>query len=1619
MEFNPDNAVEDFNPENAVEDFNPDNAVEDSPRAVNLRQINEDITDKDIENRRFAIMDREAAHNTLLGLTNFRKEAGEDEFKLLKMYKDNPEANKHVKPEDLAKLANLANTKYTAARGRRKAELEELHRLPDFMNVKNEDTFSAAMKSLGGTLWGGMKSPEAFFPVGKGATALKTFGKGAAVGGITGGGVDLLTQRLDQELGLSDNIDWMQFIQSVGSGGFLGGATNTAGYHGSVFKQAEGFGPSGEAIGAGEAKAIEAAELLKARQAAKRPMGSAGASEDIDAAQARDVPEGFNPDNAYPEIKEEFRVDKPLDESQASYVEESKTAPEGTYPEILDNNAPLEYPKIERGFGPDVTVEEVPLRGNQHGIIPGALADEANFDGMQGTHKMDFPYDQPHSEDSIHLDNQNISEGNVVFADAIRNAKTMGEALDIVAKTGGDSYEAQMARAILKAAPETNSQPLQRGQLLGEGQAGVVKTQAITGIREYELDTRAMLYDSGPEVVIHEATHVKTNDALYAHAAGNATPEQAAYAQKVEDLFKHILNKRPDLARSKWMKNLNEFNAYGLTDAQFIDVLDGIKYRGTSVWDKLLSYARDLLGLDPKYGSVFKELVKGMSDWDKIQGTNKSRGESIFRLQGMQGAETPMLLGMPEHVRDAYEKKIKAHFNRFESPDEARLYLEGGGDMQDLPGLKKLKWSGVVTTQNQLAMMSDKNPIIAHAFNHLFARARQEDVRMFGYDEQVKGAIEWAEQNPKDAVAFFKEWERLNVDPSQSELRSQLAADPRALEAHFQSMGVQPDIMKIMKPFIDVMADVHGSDGKALEGVGRKLNNEALYFPLGRQGPFHFTVTDDMGQVIYAGGHRTLGEAKLFSQKIKETMPEGHTVSEVVRTDPTRILNSAIQQAMLQQTPEWFHKMSMDHYEAKLEYRRNFEKGRSNIEVGGYIGELDPKTPKELKKRLDEYLDSFSHRVRESHHLGNSAAAVELSRALLSPGTPLDDFPNTKAWLTNMISRHVGIDTSKWGWSDDLLQGSVERVGKVLTKIDGLYRGYKPGVNDNVVAPNIVKASLQAFSSLASMWKITLSPQVLGGNAVSNAMMFAYGARDMARMGLPQHHAMAAQVDALAYMATFGRSDHHAWVRDKMKQAKKEGLIDPHGREDYSAVENIDRFHMAGKGTEGVTDAAVRKTFDALQKPRDWIEAGTNWNAIMYNHFLVKRALPDLPEAQHDEMVYNLARSFAGDYSKQGNLFLFEKMGSLGHLGSNFAKWKFNRTSRYIDDLIMASSTSEYGVKGVLPLLWSIGIGGVMAGVYGSVGVVEYEALRRLFQSSGLAETYPAFDWKPLSAILEESGLLSDMDTNAKSIVERGMVTGFSDHVAQQFGQSSGPDISGSIREASLLEAPMVAINVATEMVGAAGLALKYGLSRKDVTEFVDSLPEGTVKKIAKSIQTKPSYGLTTDDGKKAVRALPTVVQEMVREQFAKKIEVDGETKYVVPELAKDQGSYIRSEFQQRLARSGGLKTTDETRFNEAKQYDKYLERHKERDYTALKDGIINNMDDLERVDRNAKMILEEHGEKALERAIAELEKIATEKMQTDYFGIKRLAATKARDGIAAQKAAERMKRSMKLWKPE
>jgi hypothetical protein len=987
-----------------------------------------------------------------------------------------------------------------------------------------------------------------------------------------------------------------------------------------------------------------------------------------------------------------------------------------------------------------------------------------------------------------------------------------------------------------------------------------------------------------------------------------------------------------------------------------------------------------------------------------IKGPGDKQSGAIDPSAFSDGFKT--IFGLNEKQKRHFEEKVMAHYSEFSHPSELANYIRDNG-------IEDIKLDGDLVMQNQLAVVSPKNKVVSHVFNFLFDRTRQSETRMNGYDDYTKDSLSWVRKNYDQAGPILRDIELMNAKPALRAVREALDGNRDAAIDYFVKKGYSKEAVDHVLKLRDVLDDVLVADRKFLEVHNRELDHEPFYWPLGRQGPYHILIHDDTGEVAFAGGYKSLSEARKAKEVFDQQSPEGWQVGDVIQSDPTRTLNAAMTEALLNRAPEWLKEAAMNQYQSRLEYRRNFELGRNtHKEVGGYLGEIRPED--NFKELTEDYLKAFSHRVRESHHLENASAAVEVARELMLDRDLLKDYPNTNTWLHTEISRQIGLDISAIPRFDRALQRTIEKADKLRVKLDAAFKGYTPGKNDQLVSAAAAKVLFQGWSYFTSLMKIGLSPVVIGANLAQNATIGMDGTRSAFRLGVSPVHAMKAQIQSLAYMMTMGKDPHYRDVAAQMDKARGEGMIDPHGREDYSAIENV-RSDKLGSVTDfksGI-DYLAAVGDRAVQKPRDVVERMTNYNAILYYNFFVKSAFPDLDPKQHGAMVYNLSRSFTGDYSQHANLFAFEKAGTSGHLVSNFARWRFNRTSRYLDDIIMAAKVSEYGIRGAMPLIMSVGMGLVMAGVMGQIGLVEYEAFRRFGQNYGL------FDWKPLSAILSESPVLKDMEGNARTMLERGALTALSDWTAQKFGEESGPDFSGSLRESNFFEIPTVAINTFGDVVGA---GIKAGhntaFSNKEVVKFIDSMPEGQMKDLMKWVGGDAMMGLKSDEMKSFARALPNVVQEAYKHAYInKQVEKDGKIKWMTQEARQDHGSFERTPFQEALAIGGGLKTTEENRFNEGKQYHKWLKRGSAKELTALKEGLEDNLDKPHLVDRNIKLILSEHGAGALEAFYKELEQKDI-KESSDYFTLETMSTLKKRDSTDAQKALEKIRKALAVARP-
>lgn len=1051
-----------------------------------------------------------------------------------------------------------------------------------------------------------------------------------------------------------------------------------------------------------------------------------------------------------------------------------------------------------------------------------------------------------------------------------------------------------------------------------------------------------------------------------------------------------------------------------------------------SAWyvDEVRTLTKGPITVDSLAEMAAKRIDQQLKDWrwdPKVDYTRADKGWTNIFTDGLglrgpgkgQGGFIDMkpvfdfvkgVLGFSPKVLQDFKARLATHYAQFRDAKEVRQWLESN-DIKDLMGTTRFEWAGMLDMQNQLAQRMADNPVISFVFNNLQIAARQAEKRMYGYHLEVKDGKAWATANPTEAVRFLREWEQLNALPQLRQLAEQLDNNPAARQAYWQSKGIDPKAVEKLEPYVEVMKDVLRADNQSLAAMGRTIAKpQGTYFPLGRHGPYHVTVWDDNGEVRMAYAFDNLAEARIFADAFAKKAPAGWKSSDVVRTDPTRIINTAMMEALLSNAPDWLHNIAVTSMGKQMAYQRNFEKGRSaHYTVDGYIGQLAPKTTKEYRAQLENYMNAIQQRLRESYHLEQASEAMKIGNELLTdPSVLLDKYPNTYRWANNMVARQIGVDL---GGSKDggPFQEALIQMGKVLTKMDGLYEGYKPKPGDNVVGPSSFKSGVKMLNFFASLGKIGLNPNVLAGNLVQNATIMMDGVRMAGRLGMSPLHAMAAQAHQLAYMAAapFGGLAIHKGVRDFMIAAKAEGVIDPHGREDFSITDSRERTRNLG-----ILDKLV-------QGPRDAIERFTNYNAVLYYKLMVDsmrktdKDFQSLSDAEAKQVVYNMAHSFTGDYSPTANMFAFEKAGAKGAILSNFAKWKFNRIGRYLDDTSMALNAAKYGPSAVVPLAMTVAMGLVMAGVQGTVGLVEYEAIRQWLQKLGLA------DLKPMSAIISDN-YPSIRDT----WMNRGMVTYLSDQTAQQFGEKSGPDISGSLRDSSALEITTVLPGTLVDVIKGAGTVAKAVLSRPSNQKWVESmLPENMTTKgsVYRHMVDQHWTGITHQDTENAVAALPSAFQEPMR-QFLDVHMTRGENS-VTQARNRQVGNYVRDPFQESLANGlyvmGGLKTTDEKKHDDAVNYFRYMQKLDKDNENALKDTLINSFrtKDQEMANYAFAHLIQNQGPEKAKAAMREAVNSYVLTSRTEFFehqGIK--AGTASSDPFTQIQILQMMQKAEKVW---
>ncbi len=127
-----------------------------------------------------------------------------------------------------------------------------------------------------------------------------------------------------------------------------------------------------------------------------------------------------------------------------------------------------------------------------------------------------------------------------------------------------------------------------------------------------------------PEVILHELVHAATMSSL---RVGNLrSAANTALGKHVSDMydlaqaiFNHVdakhargetLNATEKLLRTRYMRDVDEVLAWGMTNRDMQDYMETVPYKGSNMWDKFVTLIRDILGLSAKADTALSELLR-------------------------------------------------------------------------------------------------------------------------------------------------------------------------------------------------------------------------------------------------------------------------------------------------------------------------------------------------------------------------------------------------------------------------------------------------------------------------------------------------------------------------------------------------------------------------------------------------------------------------------------------------------------------------------------------------------------------------------------------------------------------------------------------------------------------------------------------------------------------------------------------------------------------------------------------------------------------------------------------------------------------------------------------------
>lgn len=914
-----------------------------------------------------------------------------------------------------------------------------------------------------------------------------------------------------------------------------------------------------------------------------------------------------------------------------------------------------------------------------------------------------------------------------------------------------------------------------------------------------------------------------------------------------------------------------------------------------------------------------------------------------------------------ERMQRALEKRRESGYRLTETADDTITLEPNPGDIN-------VKGRNIITP-NQVVQLAE-HPWLADAWVRIGGIKQDTAVFFHHLEAGLKDTLKQFKGSRKDALTVNKKLVDIQ-DPKLLEARAAAAVSPEATRQFLIDQGLEARLVPSAMQVLDTLKQVHAMNNKALTSLtGRELNQEPLYFPRWHSGAYMVKVLDPKLNEVVVRGFDSLKEARIYEQEIgKQLKDTEFTVTQTENKGGKDFSNPYSQLLLEQGVPEFLQKI-MDSAESTIEQRKyTWEMERAANNVAGFVGEslYSDNILSKGRAENDRLLNLMHDYLHASRELEVKSRVInEIKRPYFDDVNLMADKPHLRKFLGEILNREIGHDISQLRGVDGLLQTALETAMKGKDFIDAKMNGYEYRASETSLSPYAAHNLVHAGTYVTSLIKLGWNPPVLATNATAILTVPIDGLRTAMIEGIPPQIATNALWKTLLYIGAkkpiklgegielIDKPSEAVAFMDKMR---REGMIEPHASDQFSTIE------------------AKQKGFAErlVDLPRDAIEKGTNFVAILYYYNFYKEAFPKLSPEQLQDKVLTTAHSYTGDYSTQAAPLGYSKAGVLGESFTNFSKWKWNQIGRLAVDLQQIGKAGDIGLaRSVAPLLVTMAQTTLLAGAIGLPIAVEYEALRQAFQKLGIA------DWKPLAGFYR--------DLEMPTWLTKGGLTYLSDKVAQQFGEESGPDLSTSLRFSSALEAPTVVWKQFYDTVVASKTVLSELLSKANIGE-----------------------GTSREELKQATNALPPVIKQAVMDRYKEKhVAPDGTTTYVTQSKTKDEGQYTQTPME-RVLNFGNMRSTKENLATEGMFLNEWQIKDRAKQAGQLKKAILNNLGNTSLVIKNGQKLIDLGDIEGLRQLYQQDIPAAEVNRNIDYFSKKQIQDAKDKDQMRKQQAIQNL----------